>query len=176
MSMKHVQQFLGLANYYQQFIEDFSKGATPLNKLLRKEQQWEWTEVQQGTFDKLKKWFTMFPILVNSDLERPMRIESDASEFMTRAVLSVKGKDEKWRPCTFYSKMLNDVERNYDVHDREILSIIRALEVWRHYVEGAKHKVEIWSDHQNLQYFMTSKKLIEDKHNGHYTYQDLILS
>ena len=67
--------------------------------------------------------------------------------------------DEKWRPCTFYSKLLSDIERNYDVHDKEMLGIIRALEAWRHHLEGAMHKVEIWSDHQNLQYFMGAKKL-----------------
>jgi len=62
-------------------------------------------------------------------------------------------------PCAFYSKSLNDVERNYDVHDKEMMGIIRALEAWRHHLEGVKHRVEIWSDHRNLQYFMSSKKL-----------------
>jgi len=86
-------------------------------------------------------------------------VESDASDFATGAVLSMKCEDDKWRPCGFYSNSLNDVERNYDVHDKEMMGIIRALEAWRHHLEGAKHRVEIWSDHQNLQYFMSSKKL-----------------
>jgi hypothetical protein len=68
-------------------------------------------------------------------------------------------EDEKWHPCAYLSKGLNDVERNYDVHDKEMLGIIRALEAWRHYLEGAKHEVEIWTDHQNLRYFMSAKKL-----------------
>jgi hypothetical protein len=93
------------------------------------------------------------------DPTQPLRVESDASDYATGAILSMKCDDEKWRPCTFYSKSLNDVERNYDAHDKEMLGIIRALEAWRHHLEGAQHKVEIWSDHQNLQYFMTSKKL-----------------
>ena len=84
---------------------------------------------------------------------------NDASDYATGAVLSMKGEDEKWRPCAFYSKSLSNVERNYDVHDKEMLGIIRALEAWRHHLEGATHKVEIWSDHQNLQYFMGAKKL-----------------
>ena len=71
----------------------------------------------------------------------------------------MKGENEKWRPCTFYSKLLSNVERNYDVHNKEMLGIIRVLEAWRHHVEGAMHKVEIWSDHRDLQYFMGAKKL-----------------
>ena len=67
-------------------------------------------------------------------------------------------EDEKWHPCAFLSKGLNDVEINYDVHDKEMLGIIQALEAWRHYLEGATHEVEIWTDHQNLQYFMSTKK------------------
>jgi len=59
--------------------------------------------------------------------------------------------------CAFLSKGLNDVERNYDVHDKEMLGIIQVLEVWRHYLEGAKHEIDIWTDHQNLKYFMTAK-------------------
>lgn len=68
-------------------------------------------------------------------------------------------EDGKWHPCAFLSKGLNDVERNYDVPDKEMLGIIRPLEVWRHYLEGAKHELEIWMDHANLQYFMSAKKL-----------------
>jgi len=97
--------------------------------------------------------------LITADLEKPLRVESDASDFAMGAVLSMKCEDDKWRPCAFYSKSLNDVERNYDVHDKEMMGIIRALEAWRHHLEGAKHRVEIWSDYQNLQYFMSSKKL-----------------
>ena len=59
----------------------------------------------------------------------------------------------------FYSKFLSLVERNYEIHDKEMLAIIRALEEWRYFLEGAQHLVEIWTDHKNLKYFMTAKKL-----------------
>ena len=88
-----------------------------------------------------------------------MRIESDASNYMTGVVLSMLQEDGIWHPCAFLSKSLSDVERNYDVHDKELLGIIRSLEAWRHYLEGADHKVEIWTDHRNLQYFQTAKNL-----------------
>jgi len=59
----------------------------------------------------------------------------------------------------FISKLLNTTERNYEIHDKEMLAVIRCLEAWRHYLEGAKLEFEIWTDHKNLQYFMTSQKL-----------------
>jgi len=118
-----------------------------------------WGETQQKAFDELKRRFVEEPILVAADYTRPLRVESDASDFATGAVLSMLCEDEKWHPCAFLSKGLNDVERNYDVHDKEMLGIIRALEAWRHYLEGAKHEIDIWTDHQNLKYFMTAKKL-----------------
>jgi len=59
----------------------------------------------------------------------------------------------------FYSKSLSLVEQNYEIHDKEMLAIIRVLEKWRHFLEGAQHLVEIWTDHKNLEYFMIAKKL-----------------
>jgi len=67
--------------------------------------------------------------------------------------------DDKWHSVSFYSKLLNDVEQNYEIHDKEMLAIIQALEEWRHFLEGSQHKFEIWTDHKNLKYFMTAKKL-----------------
>ena len=83
----------------------------------------------------------------------------DASDYATGGVLSVKGGDGKWRLVAFISKLLNDTERNYEIHDKEILAVIRCLEVWRHFLEGARTKFEIWTDHKNLEYFMTNQKL-----------------
>ena len=54
---------------------------------------------------------------------------------------------------------LSPVERNYEIHDKEMLVIIRSLQEWRHFVEGAEHQVEIWMDHKNLKYFMSAKQL-----------------
>ena len=67
--------------------------------------------------------------------------------------------DDKWHPVAFLSKSLSPVERNYEIHDKEMLAIVRALEEWRHFVEGVEHQVKIWTDHKNLEYFMTAKKL-----------------
>ena len=74
-------------------------------------------------------------------------------------MLSTKCKDKKQRLVAFISKLLNTTEQNYKIHDKEMLAVIRCLEAWRHYLEGAKLEFEIWTNYKNLQYFMTSQKL-----------------
>ena len=86
-------------------------------------------------------------------------MEADASDYATGGVLLTKCEDGKWRPVAFISKSLNTIEQNYEIHDKEMLAVIRCLEAWRHYLEGAKLKFEIWTDYKNLQYFMMSQKL-----------------
>ena len=97
--------------------------------------------------------------MVTSDLDKEMRVEVDASDFVTGEVLSMKCKDEKWRPVAYISKLLNKAERNYEIHDKEMLVIIQCLEAWRHFLEEAKNRFEIWTDHKNLEYFMKTQKL-----------------
>ena len=70
----------------------------------------------------------------------------------------MKGEDGKWRLVAFLSKSLNKTERNYKIHDKEMLVIIRGLESWRHLLEAAQFKFEIWTDHKNLEYFMKMQK------------------
>ena len=67
--------------------------------------------------------------------------------------------DDKWHPVAYRSQSLSPVERNYEIHDRELLAIMRALEDWRPYLLGAMHPFEIWTDHQNLTYFKKAQKL-----------------
>jgi len=93
--MKDVQAFLGLANFYHCFIQDFSKIATPLNNLMCKETVWRWGGTQQKAFDELKRRFVEGPILVAADCTCPLHMESDASDFATGAVLSMLCEDEK---------------------------------------------------------------------------------
>jgi len=72
-----------------------------------------------------------------------MRVEVDASDYTTGGVLSTKYEDGKWRPVAFISKLLNATEKNYEIHNKEMLAVIRYLEVLRHYLEGAKLEFEI---------------------------------
>ena len=93
-SIKNVQKFLGLANYYRQFVKDFAKIARPLHEITRKEIKWSWGEKQQKAFEELKKRFITELVLVTPDLDREMRVEANTSDFATREVLSMKCEDE----------------------------------------------------------------------------------
>jgi len=86
-------------------------------------------------------------------------MEVDASDYATGEVLSMECKDGLWRLVAFLSKSLNETERNYEIHNKEMLVIIRKLENWRHLLEGARFKFKIWTDHNNLKYFMKVQKL-----------------
>jgi len=107
----------------------------------------------------LKEKFTKEPVLAVPDLDKKMRMEVDASDYTMGGVLSMECEDRLWRPAAFLSKSLSETERNYEIHDKEMLAIIRGLENWRYLLEGAQFKFEIWMDHKNLEYFMKAQKL-----------------
>ena len=157
---KEVQSFLGFINFYRRFIEDFSHHARPLFDLTKNDSEFRWLSEEQSVFKVLRDRITSAPILALLDNSTPFRVEADSSDFATGAVLSQQStEDGKWHPVAFLSKSLSPVERNYEIHDKEMLAIIRALEEWRHFLEGAEHQFEVWTDHKNLEYFMTAKKL-----------------
>ena len=102
-TVKDVRKFLGLANYYRQFVKDFAKLARPLNNLTRKDEKWRWREEQQKALKQLKTVFTSRPLLVAPNLDKEFRVEADASNFATGGVLSIKYEDSKWRLVAYIS-------------------------------------------------------------------------
>jgi len=155
-----VQAFIGFVNFYCCFIQDFSTIARPLFDLTRSDQVWNWDTKEQEAFERLKMAVTTAPILVSPQDSEPFHIEADSSDFASGAVFSQQlPREEKWHPVAFYSKSLFLVERNYKIHDKEMLAIIHTLEEWRYFLEGAQYLVKIWTDHKNLEYFMMAKKL-----------------
>ena len=94
-------------------------------------------------FKRLKEVFMIEPVLAIPDLDKEMKVEANALDYATERVLSVKYRDEKWRPVAFISKLLNTTEQNYKIHNKEILAVIWYLELQRHYLEGVKVKFEI---------------------------------
>jgi len=92
-SVKDVQKFLGLANYYCQFIEGFATVVRPLYNLVKKDKKWERTEKEEKVFKKLKERFTKEPVLVASDIDKKMRMEVDASDYAMGGVLSMECGD-----------------------------------------------------------------------------------
>ena len=80
-------------------------------------------------------------------------------DYTTGRVLSMECEDGKQRPIAFLSKYLNEIERNYEIYEKEMLVVIRELENWRHLLEGTKFKFEVWIDCKNLEYFIKAQKL-----------------
>ena len=130
-----------------------------LHDLVKKDKRWDWTEEEEKAFKELKEMFTKKPVLAAPDIDKKMGMEIDASDYAMGGVLSMECEDGLWRPVAFLSKLLNETERNYEIHDKEILVIVRGLEAWRHLLEGVQTKFEIWTDHKNLEYFMKVQKL-----------------
>ena len=99
------------------------------------------------------------PVLVALDLDKEFRVKVDALNYATREVLLMKYSNELWRPVTFISKFLSNTRRNYKIYNKEILIVVRCLEVWRYFLEGTTIKFEIWTDYKNLEYFIKVQKL-----------------
>jgi len=127
-TVRDVRKFLGLANYYRWFIKNFAALAKPLNMLTRKDEKWKWKEAQQKAFEQLKGIFTTRPLLVAPDLDKEFRVEADTFNFATGGVLSIKYEDNKWRPVAYISKSLNETKQNYEIHNKEMLTVIQHLE------------------------------------------------
>ena len=142
--VKQVQAFLGFANFYQRFIENFAKMPKSLSDLTKKDSIWNWGIEQQNTVEALKKVFTTAPVLKIPNDEDPFKWSTDASDFATGAVLSQKMPTTGlWHPVAFFSKSLDIHERNYEIYDKELLAIIRGLEEYHHHLEEHPHKIEI---------------------------------
>jgi len=91
--VKDIQKFLGLANYYCRFIEDFAFIARSLHNMVRKDQKWDWTEKQEKAFRELKERFTKEPVLAALDLDKKIRMEVDILDYTMEGVLSMEYND-----------------------------------------------------------------------------------
>ncbi|PHT65260.1 hypothetical protein T459_29685 [Capsicum annuum] len=147
-----LRSFLGLANYYRRFILGYSDIAAPLMDLLKKNRAWEWNSSCQGAFDNLKAAIIKEPILALPDFTKLFEVQTDASDFAIDGVLMQEG-----HPIAFESRKLNDAERRYTVHEREMTTIVHCLRTWRHYLLGAHFIVK--TDNVATIYFQSQKKL-----------------
>ncbi|KAI2664272.1 Transposon Tf2-9 polyprotein [Labeo rohita] len=155
-----LQRFLGFANFYRRFIRNFSQVAAPLTALTSTQTRFVWSESAQEAFDKLKKLFSSAPILITPDTTHQFIVEVDASNVGVGAVLSQRSPlDNRIHPCAFFSHRLSPAERYYDVGNRELLAIRLALCEWRHWLEGAALPFLVWTDHRNLAYIRSAKRL-----------------
>ncbi|KAL4283338.1 hypothetical protein GQ457_16G019340 [Hibiscus cannabinus] len=152
LNIGEVRSFLGLAGYYRRFVQGFSTIALPLNKLLRKDQPFEWSENQQRSFDKLKQALTHALILVQPEPGKEFTVYSDASHSGSGCVL-MQGDNV----VAYASRQLNPHELNYPTHDLELVAIMFALKIWRHYLYG--EKCHMLMNHKSLKYLLTQRDL-----------------
>jgi hypothetical protein len=158
-SVKDIQKFLGFANFYRNFIPEFSRTVLPLTQLLKKDQVFEWNAAAQDAFDNLKTKFTTAPILGHADATQEFTLETDASDFAISGILSQRQNDGELHPVAYYSRKMEPAERNYEIHDKELLAIIACLKEWRYLLIGAENPTKIITDHKNLLYFAASRVL-----------------
>jgi hypothetical protein len=154
-----VQALAGFTGFYRRFIDGYAKLFAPLYKLTKKGVPWQWDKEQEEAFQLIQQAFTTAPVLLMPNVDKPFRIECDASDYATGAVLEQQGEDSLWHPTAYLSKAMDPAERNYNIHNKELLAVFRSFKAWRHYLEGAKHQVDVFSDHKNLVYFAKAQTL-----------------
>jgi hypothetical protein len=143
-----IKSFIGMAGYYQRFIEGFSKIAKPMTALLSNKVEFKWTQKCQEAFEALKEKLTTVPVLVLPDVHKPFSMYCDACYTGLGCVLMQEG-----RVVAYSSRQLKVHEKNYPIHDLELAAVVHALKTWRHYLYG--QKCDVYTDHKSLKYIFT---------------------
>ena len=157
--LKEVQHFLGFANFYRHFNKDSSKIILPMsNSTSLEKHEWQSTPEIEQEQKQLVHAFTSEPVLQHFDPEEPAIVETNTSDFALGGILSQKHEGRLY-PIAFHSQKFTEAEINYDTADKKLLAIVDCFKRWRRYLEGAKHQVQVISDHQNLELFQMTKAL-----------------
>jgi hypothetical protein len=152
-NISDIHSFLRLARYYHHFIQDLSKIAKPMTRLLEKNKEFKWTKEFQNNFKVLKKRLTTTPILILPKITNTFDIYCDASRQGSECVLM-----QEELVVSHVSKQLRKHEENYPTHDLELAAVVHALKIWRYYPIG--HRCEmIYNDHKSRKYIFTQTSL-----------------
>ena len=135
-SVTEIRSFLGLAGYYRKFVEGFSKIATPLTRLTKKEEPFLWSEACQQSFDELKRRLTSAPVLTLPSGQDGFVVCCDAPRQGLGYVLMQNDK-----VIAYASRQLKKHEQNYPTHDLELAAVVFALRIWRHYLYGVPCRI-----------------------------------
>ena len=157
-NVTEIRSFLGLAGFYRKFIQGFSAICAPITELLKNEQAFVWGKEQQHSFDRLKQAVTSAPVLIFPDPKLPYIVTTDSSGFAVGATLS-QDHGNGPQPIAFLSKKMLPAEKNYPVHEQELLAIVVGLREYRHYLHGSKFTVIVLTDHHSLKHFATQPRL-----------------
>ncbi|KAJ1039979.1 hypothetical protein NDA10_002020 [Ustilago hordei] len=160
-SIHDIQRFLGFANFYRRFIAHFACIAKPLTALVKpieRFKKFELPEEAQQAFHKLIQAFTSAGVLQHFDYHLPTRLETDASDFAIAGVLKQE-HEGRWHPVAFYSRKMSSAEKNYEIHDKELLAVVACLTQWRHMLAGLPNQLVILTDHEALKYFKSQRRI-----------------
>ena len=130
-TVSEIRSFLGLAGYYKRFIEGFSKIVKPLTSLLEKGKKFVWLDECQASFEELRRWLTTAPVSAMPDIHKSFDIYCDASRQGLGCVLMQEGL-----VIAYASRQLRKHEQNYPTHDLELVVVVHALKIWKHYLLG----------------------------------------
>ncbi|GJP42069.1 hypothetical protein CLOM_g1661 [Closterium sp. NIES-68] len=155
-NLQQLQYFLGFVNYVRRFIPNMAGLTRPLTDLLQKGTFYEWGEKQQAAFDALKNILMSRPVLRIADSKRPFEVITDASDIAIGVVL-MQDFGNKLQPIAYESRKMQSAERNYPIHDKEMLAIVHAFKIWRCYLTGVD--VTMQTDHKSLQYLRVQPNL-----------------
>ena len=128
-----MRSFLGLAGYYRRFVKGFSVIASTLTKLLWKGVKFDWDDKCQSSFEQLKKILVEAPVLTQPTPGREYALYNDVSKIGLRCVLMQDGK-----VVAYAFRQMKPHEQNYPTHDLELVAVVFALKIWRHYLYGEK--------------------------------------
>lgn len=148
-TQKNVRQFLGKINFYHEYIPKSSLILDPLHNLLRKNQKFIWTEECQTSFQKIKDLLCSQPILEIYDQNLPINIYTDASLQGLGAVLKQTQPNGKDKPVAYFSKKLNQSQKQKKAVYLECLAIKEAIKYWQYWLIGKSFTV--YSDHKPLE-------------------------
>ena len=144
-----MRKWLGLANYLHKYSANYADMARPLSNLLKKDVSWCWDDTHNDAFKAVKDSLLHAPILALPDPERPFSVVCDASDFAIGSALLQTDVDGRERVIAFESRQLKAAEKNYPVHDKELLAMKYALVKFRVHLLGSKPFV-IYTDHASL--------------------------
>ncbi|MCO5550731.1 hypothetical protein L7F22_004222 [Adiantum nelumboides] len=151
-SVSKVRGFLGITGWYRIFVKDYALIAAPLTSLLKKGMPIDWKAELEASFSELKGYLVSSPILKLPNFSKEFEVVTDASGLALGGVLT-----QEERPVAYTSRKLRDHERNYPTHDLELLAVIHALKLWRHYL--LSRKFQLVTDHKSLKWIFTQPNL-----------------
>jgi hypothetical protein len=149
-SVSELRSFLGLCNYYRDFVDSHSRLAAPLTRLTGASTAFQWSEIEENAFNALKEALCNTPALTVADEQRPFELHVDACNYAIGAVLSQRDDRGRLRPVGFFSRKLSDTQMRWSTYEKELYSIVAALEHWSMQLRDAVHAVVVHSDHRAL--------------------------